>query len=516
MRFQVLPLILLSLLFSTMAKADEGSDSLVAKRVDYQFLTSQHQNFFSEIPSVLSEWQYANWSYLGLKYDFQEGNFRNLQKYSKLQLLNVSTESILKLPKTKWTLHGKFSYSNGQADSVGSNLSYHIGRYGSPNYLLQLKRGNWSLQNYHFEAAGSNQINDRLSLGFKIEYTGDLAFRTNDTRNSQTALNTHLVGSLNYKITESQTISLGGEHIRVKSEPNLSDKFQHFSSDLRYNRYLNGGLGSYFKGVNYRVQQVGQSGGAVLQWLSQGRYSSYTAIYKFNMGDDYIDNRNITDINRENKFLRYGFKQHYGRVSTLNRISNSFLTTKVDFSYLDGKGKILNEADNAYAENYYASIIESDLKMTLYRPLSFFRRVNLLVNYINESRYDANYAYSFDYSNLFGELNGEFLYNFSKFRAGLMIGAAYGKNLTYAHDPGQASSNIYVSWVADPLMSYLAADYIEIPAYIRFDIPAKSSHWEILLTGKHQYPIKINYPTGAQFDLKDRFLSYSLAVRLYF
>ncbi|MFA5642889.1 MAG: DUF6850 family outer membrane beta-barrel protein [Bacteroidales bacterium] len=509
-------IILISLLIVIPIRAKEQNDSLIQKKVDYQFLYSQYNNFFSEVPSLLSLWNYDNWSYLGMKYNFQEGNFRDLQKYNKLQQLNISTESLYKLPNTNWTFHGKFSYSNGQADSVGSNLSYNIGRNGSPYYLLQLKRGNWSLQSYQFYAAGSNEISERLSLGFKIGYIGDLAFRTLDTRNSQPTLHTNIVLSANYKVTEKQTISMGLEHDRLKTEPSLSDKFQHTSADQRYGRYLNGGLGTYFKNVNYRLINTTQKGGILLQWLCQNKYSTYTAIYKTNLGQDIFVNKNITDVNEEHRVLNYSFNQHYGRLSTLNKVSNYFIISKLDFTITKGNGKIWNEPDNSYIENYKADIFQTDFKATLYSPLSSLRRINLLVNYINESRFDGSYGYSFDYSTLFGELNTEFLFNFSSIRTGLMIGAAYGKNLNNYHNPNAASSNLYLNWVADPLMSFLATDYIEIPAYLRFDIPVKNSLIELLLTAKHQFPLKMNYQTGAQFDLKDKFLSYCLSVRVYF
>ena len=222
MRLRLIITLCLSLYLSNLFSQD--SISVINRyEVDYDFLYSQYIDVFSKTPSLLTEWKHDDWAYIGAGYDLTKGDFRNPQAYNSLSQLNILTESILKPETGNWIFHGKFLYSNGTAKDVHSNLSYHIGRNGSPYYILQKQPGDWNLQNYEFIATATNQITERLSLGFKVLYNGELSLRTIDTRNNQTSLVADLITSGSYKLSENNTLSLGLDYKRVKVQPKLSE-----------------------------------------------------------------------------------------------------------------------------------------------------------------------------------------------------------------------------------------------------------------------------------------------------
>lgn len=516
MRFRYFA-ILLFLSFSLSAYAAQGGgDSLRSERRDYYFLYTQYKNAFSDMPSALTEWRYQNWSYLGAGYDFAKGEFRNLQSYSGLSRLNINTESVYRLPKNGWVFYGKFNYVNGTADSVSNNLAYSIGRNGSPYYLFQRKSGVWSMQNYEFAVTAANRISKHFSVGISIDYVGELSFRTIDTRINQTTLTTNLLASLNYHFSQTNTFGIGLGFDRVKSEPSVSDKFQHVTSDLRYNRYFNGGLGSYFKNVNFRFLITNNSNVIALQWLNQREKSSYSALYSFNYGQELVDNKNITDIKEQNKILFYDYKEHHAKVSALNRVGNSFLSSSLEFDLTNGTGNIWEDAGKYHLDNYKGEIMEANLNSSLYNPRSALRRINLQVKYLSEERLDRKYGYRFDYSNLYLGANAEVLFRVRKIRTGFMLGGGFNKNLDQLHFPNAAANNIYTQWIGDPLMAYLSCDYFELPSYLRFDVPFGNNRAELLISLKHQYPIKLNYDKGALFTLDDKFYQYNITLRYFF
>lgn len=515
MRFRVIITLCLSLYLSNLGAQDSISDMNKSK-IDYYFLYTQYMNVFSETPSLLTGWNYDSWSYIGADYDLAKGNFRNPQKYNSLSQINIKTESIFRPATNKWIFHGAFRYTNGTADSVYSNLKYHIDQNGSPYYLFQKKEGNWNLQNYEFDVTAANQVTKKLSLGFKILYTGDLTFRTTDTRNNQTSLVADLITSAAYKVSKNNTVSLSVDYSRVKTEPNLTDKFRHESADLTYNRYLNTGLGSYIKNIDFAMISLDKSYGGIIQWLNQSQGSSYSAIYEFFTGEEVYTNKKLTNINEQNKILKYNYTSHKARISTLHTLSNSFVSTCLNFKMTNGHANQWSNTATSYTSNYSVDIMDVDFKATLYRPLSFLRRVNVLANFHDESRFDKNYGYRFEYTNVYTGVNAEAMYKFKYFRTGFMLGAAYGKNLDNLNFPNAASSNIYVNWIANPLMGYLACDYFEVPAYLRFDIPFKNNLVEILMTAKHQYPIKMASIADALFNTKDDFRIYNISLKFYF
>jgi len=497
-------------------KAQDHKNNVGNIKEDYSFLNNRYDNVFSYMPSILTQWRYENWSYIGADYDFKTGDFRNLQEYNRYSLLNIKTESVHKLENTNWIFYGKFHYANGQADSVGYNLAYTIGRNGSPNYLFQRKNGVWSLQNYQFDVTASNRISNKFSLGLRILYNGDLAYRIIDTRNSQTSLITKVLTSLSWHIGERSSISLGIGTDRVKSQPSLSNKYQHFSTDLRYNRYLNAGLGSYLKNIDYTIQITNNNKNAELQWLYQSNNSSYSAIYQLFSGNETFVNKYITNISREHRIIQYNYIENRGVLATLNKVAGSMLYNTVNVNFTKGNGSLWNEVDSAYVDNYVVDIMDVGLQSTLYTPSSFFNRFNLYTSLISENKFDRSYAYQFNYTNLSFGLDAEFLVKFNIVRVGFMVGAAYNMNLSYQHSPGAAANNIFKLWIGDPLMSYLTCNYLELPGYLKFEIPFKNNLAELLITGTYRQPVKLNYDIGATFTNKDNFSIFNISLKYYF
>lgn len=509
-------LTLCSTLLILQLKAEDSISDINRSKIDYYFLYTQYVNVFSETPSLLTGWSYDNWSFIGADYEMGKGNFRNPQKFNRLTQINVRTESVYKPAKGKWIFHGKFRYSNGMADSVNANLSYNIENEGSPYYLFQLKPGDWNLQNYEFNVTAANKVTDRISLGFKIMYDGDLAFRISDSRNEQTSLITKAVFSADYKIGDNDVVSLGIDYGRVRTEPNVTNKYHHEATDLTYNRYLNTGLGSYIKSVDFKTTINKQSTGIITQWFHQAENASYTAIYEFFSGEESYLNKKLTNINDQNIILRYKHISNKARLSTLHEVNSKFLSTCLNFNFTKGDGLQWSESSMSYLNNYNIEMMDADFKATLYNPFSYLRRINISANFSDVHKLDKNYGYQFNYTNLAAGLNAELMFRFKYFRTGFMLGALYGKNLDNLNFPNAAASNLYVDWIANPLMSYLSCDFLEIPAYVRFDIPFKNNLVEFMVNAKQQFPLNLNFNAGALFDTSDYFRSYNVSLKFYF
>lgn len=483
---------------------------------DYQFLYNQYQNFYSQTPSMLTGWSGSNWSYFGAKYTLEKGNYRNPQYYSSLSLIDFNTESVYRPSKGGWIFHGQFRYYNGTADSTHNNLSYNIDNYGSPIYLFQRKVGNWNIQDYHFNVTVANQITNRLSLGVKLIYDGLYTFRIIDTRNSQTTLNTDLLLSADYKLSVTSRVGVGIGTNRSKTEPSLSNKYHYGTSDEIFNRYYNLGMGSYFKGVDWGITYTNNAYSALAQWIYHDSKSSIALSYKLKWGGEVVVNKYLNNIEEENRLITYDYLIHNGNASSMHRFGNRFLINSLDFNLISGYAEQWIKESLSYFKTYTASIIETSYRGTLYSPKSLLRRVHALIDFDRNALLDRTYQYRFRYNNIVLGASGELFLKHKSLRTTLSLGGSFGKNLSFTNNPTGAIDNLYYLWIGKPKMAFIASDWIEVPAFVRVDIPFKEYLVELMLTGAYRKPIKMNHPDGAMYTLNDNFSSAALSFKFYF
>lgn len=506
---------LLLLLLPTKFMVAQSDTTIIEVELDKEFLYWYYQELHSQAPSLLSEWEYKNLSYFGASYDYGKGNFRNHQTPSKISLFNFQTEAIYKLPKTKWTLYGKFLYTNGAADSVEANLSYYVGRYGSPYYIFQRKEGNWKLQNYRFDVSGGNRVNDRLSLGFNFQYDGELAFRVVDTRNNQATLNHKAIVGATYRLPTFGSLTLNFHYDRVKTEAGLVDNYYHSPNDMLRLRYVITGLGSFINNLTYKVAEDNTIGPSII-WKRENSSNSFSLLYNFMTGWEYYKNQYLQPPYYNREILSYNHSSHKVEATSINRVNSKTLYSSAYFSFLSGEGGEWSPTLLGFVRNYKVMQIEGGVSSTLYMPGGLLHRVVVEANYISEIKLDRNYGYQFDYSNLTVALKGQLNHKFGVLNSYLTVGGVLGKNLSYLHNPNAAQNNMYTEWVAEPLMSFLTTDFFGIPAQLKFEIPFKRYYTELNLNCSYIFPVKLNYQTGALFNREDNFLSLGASIRLYF
>ncbi len=479
------------------------------------FLSDQYHQVYSVSPAMLNLWDYSSWSNIAASHDYASGEFRNPQKFSRQARLNFQTESVHSLENTNWTFYGLFHYANGQADSVRANLSYRLPTNGSPYYMLIQRFGMWKEQKYEFNVIAANQLTDRFGIGLRILYEGDLNFRYNDTRNNQTSLYTDLALTASYRIGQ-HTASAGAESKRRKTEYSLTNKYPFDSQGQMYNVYHTTGLGSYIRNVNARLTFMNESWNAIAQWLFQSDRHQMSLAYKLDFGNEFVINQSITAVDLENRIMDYHYTAHRILASSMHHFSDTYLATYLTIELTDGLGKQYNEIAASYLENYTAELSHIHLKSNWYRPDCLLSIIGLEFSLQSEDKFDRNFGYRFDYTNAGGGLNAEFSRMFGNTRLSIGAGGHYHLNLDHTHNPNAATNNIYTYWVAEPLMGFLATDYIRIPAHLEFQISLQGNLVQIRLEAEQLLPIEINYPVNPGFTTDDNYLFINSSIKFYF
>jgi len=517
MRIRIYPILVISmLLFVNTVCSQELGDTIQTTSFDRGFAIGHFQDKYKSTPSMLSYWNLKDWSYIGSSYDFASGNFRNNQSYNKLSGFNLNTESVARHKESGWSFYGMFSYTNGNADSIHNNMSFKLPENGSPIYHFLKVPGQWKFQRYEFNAIAAKQLSNKFSIGTKINYDGDLAFRQNDTRNNQTTLRYDLTFSGTYNINEENRVSLGAIYSRSKEEPNFSNKFQHESNDLSYNRYLNSGLGSYVKNVNFPTYINEFTYSALLQWSLENRKNRYSAIIKGTLGNDYVVNKDIRNIQDQNRILKYDYKKAELLATSLNKVGKNYLYTKIEAILTKGSGSMYNDVNRSYLSNYEATITSFKLNVNYMDFSSLVNKLNFDFGIHKEKRFDKNFGYTFNWFNMYAGLGLLFSANIGQTNIKFGAGSSYHKNIDYKLDPNAASQNLYTDWIANPYMTWLTTDYLDIPATINCTIPTGKSQVEININGGMLKPLQIKHISENTFKTDDNFLYIKSSVKFYF
>lgn len=488
-----------------------------ARLFNNRFISDQYRNVFSFSPSLLSYWQYGSWSNIGSSYEYERGDFRNAQAHDYYASFNVQTESFYRLEESDWTFYGQFRYANGGADSVYNNISFHRPMNGSPYYLFTQKAGMWKLQEYEFNVLASRQFSEKLSVGARIRYLGDLAFRYNDTRNNQPGLYNELALSASYRLND-HTLSAGLEYQRNKERPQLNNKYPQNAYEEIYNIYINAGLGSYLRTQlsNVSMSFEGSSAGAMAQWLYQNGSDRYSVGYKASFGNEYFIKRERLIQSVENKLLDYKYNKHLFRLSGLNKLEESYLASYLTLTHIRGEGFRWRESSNAYQSNYLLSGTDANLQLKWYNPHAVLSKLGLNLGLHVEDRFDKAFAYTFFYSNLSAGLDMGLAFPIGESKLSLGAGGYLHKNLNLAHDPNASLNSIYTLNIADPLMAYLTADYLGFPLHIEYQLPLQNNMVQFLFEAEPLFPLSINYLQGATFTSSDSFISLEASIKLFF
>ncbi len=490
-----------------------------ALKFDYGSTKEVFTAIYLQNPSMFAYNHFNNWSYIGASLLNEEGDYRDTQKHNELKQWGITTESILNMDKSGWKLYGLFNYANGSADSVRYNLNFHLPQNGSPNYVFMQKAGEWNYQKYQLSTMAAKAFGN-YSVGLRINYLGDLAFRQNDTRNNQTTLRINVGASAGYRFNNKHSIALGGEYKRDKTEPQFSKKYQHpnqGASNRLYNIYINGGMGTYHKDDNIpRLTQSTRQGAVSVQWLFSSDRNHYSALLKLGTGNDFIKDKEITENQKENRLLSYDFDKIKANIFTINNKGKYTLQNNLTFEAIDGKGKSLNANNQQYTANYETMMTTLHFASTAINNQSVLRKLGLLLHLDDQKRIDRSYGFKMNYQNLkTGAVIG-FAHHIQSSQVWLDLGFNYQKNMNYAFDEGGAMQNIYTEWIAKPAIAYLTADSYSVPVSLNLKIPLETVWLEFNFNAEYFKPIDIKSPNTAMFTKNDSFMQLKSLMRVYF
>ncbi len=453
-----------------------------------EYMMKQYDRIYGMNPAALSWWDYDLWSVVGASAEYENGSLHHPLTYDRMVKGRVATESILRLPKGKWTFHGRFIYENGSVDSVRANLSYRLRDNGSPSFYYCRKAGvRWNLQKYGLEAAASRQFGERWSAGGMIEYTGDLAFRKSDTRNAQTTLNIHVILSGSFRITSGNMLSIGADFLRVKEKPSFS---RVYSSGADYNTYLMNGLGTYIQNLESDVSWRDIAPGGFIQWMQRSDRNRASVTYKFSSGNDRWMNNASQNENSQPVWTKYAYMKHSLLFTETVYFGNSLLDIRGDGGYVTGHGHSWNRTAGVYIQNYDYAGMTAGLELEWRHSRSAVRQVGAGASYISESRRDKSYDYRFSDSSVGAEVSLQLGFMAGKTVLTADLCGAYRHSLGVRHEPNAAveTNNEYTRYVGAPLAGWLGTDYAETGIKFNADIPVKKVLFGIGLGADYSFP----------------------------
>ncbi len=475
-----------------------------------------YHSIYSQSPSLLSHWNIGNRSYLSFGYNKEKGEFHHPQSYDRLSSFNFETKSFFRQKESVWSFFGMFTYSNGRADSVSTNLSYDIGKDGSPYYYFIKRAGNWNLQHYSFDAVASREMNSKLSMAGNVKYNGSQFFRLVDTRNNQTKLDIVLRLSATYNINKQDYLSIGVNYTYDKTQPSFSDMYQHSSDGLLYNIYLNAGMGSYFKGADYPSVIQYRIPGITLQWLLHRNKETTSFAYSFNKGKQTWKDKSIVRTDKQNIISKYNTGVHKLSIQTIRSNNQSTLDAALDVGLTSGKGHQLNKTTSIYIQNYNHTGFDAKLKTKIIREEHVLNRIMLGAQFDYKKQRDKNYAYSLMYTNFDLYAGVRFNIRFLQKTTFIEVKPGYHRNIHFENNIGAASGNIYNNWIGVPVSEFFASNWFYVASKIGVENTIKELPIKLQLHVNFTNPSMKDEDNLPDRKRGDHFLELGCILNIYF
>lgn len=480
--------------------ADTSSVPYLSERI---FLDAQYSYVYGTSPAMLSWWDYPVYSEIGVTMDYGEGRLHHPQTYDRLLMGQIHTRSKVRLEKTGWTFSGSFIYENGNADSVRSNLSYHLRDNGTPSfYFCRQPAARWNLQKYGLEAAAAKKLGERWSLGVSAAYTGDMAFRKSDVRNAQTTLSIDLKVSASFKINRNHTVSAGAAYKRIKEKPGFSIIY---STGPEYTIYLMNGAGTYLSELQSNMVWQENTPGAFVQWMQNNDENILSVSYSFNAGKNGWYSKGIQAASRQELWASYGYMTHGITFSESAFFGNSSLHFRGSAEMTSGNGETWNRTSSVFIKNYSYAGVNAEASLEWRPGIKVLESVRAGTGYINERRNDRSYNYLLGYSLMDFHLEFRTGFHIGKVYSGIFAEGRYRHSLSLNHHPGAAdnSVNLYTVYIGTPLGKWLGQDTAGISAGTDFDIPAGRS----IISAGGKYRLDLSPGSNEKFHTAQLFIN---------
>ena len=470
------------------------SDSTLVNDPVKSFYIDDQLEIFRAIPSNLYLWEKGDFSLICFNAQKENGDFKTVDQFTDNESLIFSTESVQTIKKSAWRFYGNFTYQTSRHEDANWNMYFKQSDVGNPFKILIQHLGDFNVKQYHLSGIINKKVNNKLFLGFGVNYFGDLYFRIRDTRNEFYNLTTEFSGALTYQLKENRHISLSLAYLYKKSSPKFSNEFK--TNGEEYYLYMNEGLGDFNNDIDIsdRMYFKDSNPKFSLGYFS-GNKNKFSLQYSFYPGKEEWEYR-ITSMLTETKAVINKYEYINNNLTSSYQVNkyNYELFNLLKASYISGTG--YKNRTLVFQKSYVYDATNLSFKSKLRRKdkqLFYLSSINL--SFRNVSKKDMVYGQKITYSNCKIDLQSGCMFNLQKDNSLLIdILGAYNSNLSYTHDVVAAASKPYTTNVAYNEVSYNTANYYKIGTQVKWHKKIKSYVGELYFKYNYIKPtdIKIN------------------------
>ena len=501
--------------FLLIVKSSKGQpiESLVGNPMPQRyFQINQFKERFKKVPSLIGLSNLHPYSLGSLNGYYSDGTLKSLQSYGNLEGLSLGIESLAPLENTNWVFYGELDYYNTQKKQVEANLSYFTQPFGSPYYFFQAVEGLWGHQYYKLAVDASNQVSDKISLGFHLQYNTDFLYRKNDTRNETVSLRIPIKLGISYQLLPTHTVSLAVGMEFAKADIMLNNRYTFSGQDDNYRIYFNTGMGSFLNGIDTGAETKRKTPELQLHYLIRGKSFDLSAQSMTRIGKENWVDKNVYRVDQPNEISSFNVINQELRFQSNIYFSRNYLALIASTNYVSGEGSYFNRVISRFQKNYNNHIFSYELKALLFYNKGLINQIGLGLSSYNHERTDTNYAYQLDNRyikpEVFLGINKPILNRFDCFG---MINTGIKYPMKVKHDPF-AASNIYVELIGIPLANYMENRILDSKIIFGFNHGLKEN-------GLVEYTWHTNYQraiNAADEFSNAKFLEFIFNVRFYF
>ena len=504
--------------FTNIVKAQDSTlikNSALTEDINRDFFIENQLNIYQTIPTNLWQWNRGDFSYMSLKGNRNEGDFKTVDNFNKDEQFFFTTESVQSFMDKGWRFYGNFSFGISSHEKAKWNLFFEKNSTGTPFRLITMRQGEWNTKHYRLKGAFTKKLNNKLSLGFSANYNGDLFFRMRDTRNNQYNLTTEFMGAINYNLNKFAHFSLGLAYFYKKSSTEFKNEFK--TNGEEYNLYAVNGLGDF---DNVSLSDIfyitDKNPGLYLSYFS-GKKNKLSFLYSIYNGKELWKYK-ISSINgnRKQELYKYSYLTNKLRASYIITNPEHEFHNYVNAKLITGDGYKMNQA---YRKTYIYNETNIDYNSALLRlNRKLFYKNIINVNLVSISKKDMTYAQKIEYTNLNAKLVTGICIPVSKNdKITLDIEASYRYNLDYTHSIASAATKPYTTNLAYNEVAYNTCDYYKAGGKLSFFKNLKKIKAEINVEYLYNKPTDVKLFNNYSYITKDMDKEYiKTCISLFF
>ena len=276
----------LFLILSILLMNVQGNDSLKVKSFN-SFQTNAMLNHWSESENIAGMIYNRLDNIADFNYLFKSGtgDFHRTMEASDYRTHSIATTSLRKIKK--YSLYGGFNYNNGHEEGARWNGTYDPYR-GNP-YIIgdSVSSVVYRKESYNLTGGIATTLNDRISVGCKVDYLVGVGAKQKDPRPENTVIQMLInPGMIYHKERYNLGIDIGFMHRKeeIDYEQTITD-----NADISYFAFK--GFGFYSKeiGMNYfRFQKQNKLFGGFQYETKKSKIPSLSEL-KFQIGKEEIE-----------------------------------------------------------------------------------------------------------------------------------------------------------------------------------------------------------------------------------